>query len=205
MKLLKRDMESYFVFWRRKYDSLKQSNSCNDAENLDALGLININKQITNCFLLIFWLGTLHIGDESIWSHREANYNLVSSSEKFKKLLLFSGNDYLGLSSHPTVGKAAARVCLMIIAFFYYFLISYIFLFYGKTKSFLVLLDMLFLSLIRFYDTFLKAGSSIAWNGSEGFRSNLWLYKLSQASGVMFGRLEEKRGLDFMRHITILF
>ncbi|PON39655.1 Pyridoxal phosphate-dependent transferase, major region, subdomain, partial [Trema orientale] len=31
---------------------------------------------------------------------------------RFKKLFLFSGNDYLGLSSHPTIGKAAAKALL---------------------------------------------------------------------------------------------
>ncbi|XP_021803961.1 8-amino-7-oxononanoate synthase-like [Prunus avium] len=33
-------------------------------------------------------------------------------SLSFKKLLLFSTNDYLGLGSHPTIGKAAAKVAL---------------------------------------------------------------------------------------------
>ncbi|KAE8123774.1 hypothetical protein FH972_018704 [Carpinus fangiana] len=36
-----------------------------------------------------------------------------SRTIKSKRLLLFSGNDYLGLSSHPTIGNAAAKVRLM--------------------------------------------------------------------------------------------
>ncbi|GMN41023.1 hypothetical protein TIFTF001_010246 [Ficus carica] len=45
----------------------------------------------------------------------EADCGLVLSDSKagtFKNLLLFSGNDYLGLSSHPTIGKAAAKAAL---------------------------------------------------------------------------------------------
>ncbi|KAH0979128.1 hypothetical protein GBA52_006305 [Prunus armeniaca] len=33
-------------------------------------------------------------------------------TKKFKRPLLLSGNDYLGLGSHPTIGKAASKYCV---------------------------------------------------------------------------------------------
>ncbi|KAG5049128.1 hypothetical protein JHK85_010231 [Glycine max] len=48
-------------------------------------------------------------GDEIVCSAAVGGDEAGASYEKFKKLILFSGNDYLGLSSHPTIGKAAAK------------------------------------------------------------------------------------------------
>lgn len=39
-----------------------------------------------------------------------AGHEKAGSNQHFKKLILFSGNDYLGLSMHPTIGKAASKV-----------------------------------------------------------------------------------------------
>jgi len=52
------------------------------------------------------------VGDEIVCSAAGGDDEAEASYEKFKKLILFSGNDYLGLSSHPTIGEAAAKVCL---------------------------------------------------------------------------------------------
>lgn len=57
-------------------------------------------------------------GDENeiICGDGLANDKTITFARQFKRLLLFSGNDYLGLSSHPTIAKAAARVCFTIYA-----------------------------------------------------------------------------------------
>lgn len=55
------------------------------------------------------------VGDEIVCSATGGDGKAGASYEKFKKLILFSGNDYLGLSSHPTIGKAVAKVCLQIL------------------------------------------------------------------------------------------
>ncbi|RDX64773.1 8-amino-7-oxononanoate synthase, partial [Mucuna pruriens] len=48
-------------------------------------------------------------GDEIVCREAGGDDEAGASYEKFKKLILFSGNDYLGLSSHPTIGKAVAE------------------------------------------------------------------------------------------------
>ncbi|KAB1210856.1 8-amino-7-oxononanoate synthase [Morella rubra] len=56
------------------------------------------------------WLRELpSTGDEVFCRDNVINNEGENCSLQVKRLLLFSGNDYLGLSSHPTIGKAAAK------------------------------------------------------------------------------------------------
>ncbi|KAL6335834.1 hypothetical protein AAG906_040553 [Vitis piasezkii] len=48
-------------------------------------------------------------GDEAACGDGLDDEKVGASHQKSRDLLLFSGNDYLGLSSHPTIGKAAAK------------------------------------------------------------------------------------------------
>ena len=48
-------------------------------------------------------------GDEAACGDGLDDEKVGATHQKSRDLLLFSGNDYLGLSSHPTIGKAAAK------------------------------------------------------------------------------------------------
>jgi 8-amino-7-oxononanoate synthase len=56
-------------------------------------------------------------GDEAFCRGKVTDNEEKACPQQFKRLLFFSGNDYLGLSSHPTIGNAVAKVCLMIFLF----------------------------------------------------------------------------------------
>lgn len=59
--------------------------------------------------LELFFL-VARLGEEIVYGTVASDDEPGVCQEKFKKLILFSGNDYLGLSSHPTIGKAASKV-----------------------------------------------------------------------------------------------
>ena len=53
------------------------------------------------CSLHSLFMGAFGLGGEAI----------VQEEELGEKLILFSGNDYMGLSSHLAIREAAAKVC----------------------------------------------------------------------------------------------
>jgi 7-keto-8-aminopelargonate synthetase-like enzyme len=57
------------------------------------------------------------LGDEYCLSDLAMEYASGLNAEINHKLILFSGNDYLGLSSHPSVRRAASNVRLNVLIF----------------------------------------------------------------------------------------
>ncbi|KAL2532558.1 HTH myb-type domain-containing protein [Abeliophyllum distichum] len=47
--------------------------------------------------------------DDLMYGNEGIDNEAATSAGKFRKLFVFSGNDYLGLSSHPTVSRAAIK------------------------------------------------------------------------------------------------
>lgn len=90
---------------------------------------------------MLFSLALIIEGDDEAFCRDKVTYNEEKACpQQFKRLLLFSGNDYLGLSSHPTIGNAAAKVCLMIFLFSKYtfatFIVFFIFIIICKISPF---------------------------------------------------------------------
>ena len=54
-------------------------------------------------------------GGELISKNEREDHEKISSNQEqqFKKLTLFAGNDFLGLSRHPTIAKATAKVLIL--------------------------------------------------------------------------------------------
>ncbi|XXG66537.1 hypothetical protein AAC387_Pa06g0089 [Persea americana] len=58
------------------------------------------------------WLDGSSPREEAVCNDRNVDETVVDGRSRMRELLLFSGSDYLGLGSHPTVRKAAAKAAL---------------------------------------------------------------------------------------------
>ncbi|XVE50595.1 hypothetical protein DITRI_Ditri01bG0175700 [Diplodiscus trichospermus] len=52
-------------------------------------------------------------GGELICKNEIGDTKVSQNQKKFKKLVTFASNDFLGLSRHPTIAKATAKACLL--------------------------------------------------------------------------------------------
>jgi 7-keto-8-aminopelargonate synthetase-like enzyme len=50
-----------------------------------------------------------------VWSIASDGEDTIQDDEADRKLILFSGNDYMCLSSHPAIREAAVKVCRRLI------------------------------------------------------------------------------------------
>ncbi|CDP07275.1 unnamed protein product [Coffea canephora] len=98
--------DGFFGLYKQVHRHLEQKNLlCYIKHSSDVIRSTAIAKfTVVTCYLYI-----PSSGDDTVIGNGEDDDGAGPCGGKFKKLLIFSGNDYLGLSSHPTVIKAAVK------------------------------------------------------------------------------------------------